>query len=43
MNYLLRTSELIFEDEKVSVHTIPLDHRVYTNGFFLKKNHLNAS
>lgn len=26
-------SELIFEDDKVSVHTIPLDHRVYTNGF----------
>ena len=26
-------SELIFEDEKVSVHTIPLKHRVYTNGF----------
>ncbi len=26
-------SELIFEDEKVSVRTIPLDHRVYTNGF----------
>ncbi len=26
-------SELIFEDDTVSVHTIPLDHRVYTNGF----------
>ena len=26
-------SELIFEDEKVSVTTIPLNHRVYTNGF----------
>lgn len=26
-------SELIFEDEKVSVRTIPLKHRVYTNGF----------
>ncbi|WP_075342871.1 ribonuclease Z [Tenacibaculum agarivorans] len=26
-------SELIFEDAKVSVHTIPLHHRVYTNGF----------
>lgn len=25
--------ELLFEDEKVSVQTIPLDHRVYTNGF----------
>ncbi|MCF7559970.1 ribonuclease Z [Sabulilitoribacter multivorans] len=31
------TSELIFEDEKVEVHTIPLDHRVYTNGFLFKE------
>ena len=30
-------SELIYEDEKVSVHTIPLDHRVYTNGFLFKE------
>ncbi|MFD1293640.1 ribonuclease Z [Lutibacter holmesii] len=29
--------ELIFEDEKVEVHTIPLDHRVYTNGFLFKE------
>ncbi len=29
--------ELIFEDEKVSVHTIPLDHRIYTNGFLFKE------
>ncbi|WP_348705674.1 ribonuclease Z [Tenacibaculum sp. 190524A02b] len=28
-----KNSELIFEDDKVSVHTIPLNHRVYTNGF----------
>ncbi|WP_420322154.1 ribonuclease Z [Flagellimonas sp.] len=28
-----KSSELIFEDETVSVQTIPLDHRVYTNGF----------
>tara|TARA_R110002124_G_scaffold254044_3_gene419507 strand:- start:7854 stop:8759 length:906 start_codon:yes stop_codon:yes gene_type:complete len=26
-------SRLIFEDDKVTVHTIPLRHRVYTNGF----------
>lgn len=26
-------SELIFEDDKVSVKTIPLKHRVYTNGY----------
>lgn len=30
-------SELIFEDEKVSVKTIPLDHRIYTNGFLFKE------
>lgn len=30
-------SELIFEDDKVSVHTIPLDHRVYTNGFLFRE------
>ena len=30
-------SELIFEDEKVEVRTIPLDHRIYTNGFFFKE------
>jgi ribonuclease Z len=32
-----KTSELIFEDEKVEVHTIPLNHRVYTNGFLFKE------
>jgi len=32
-----KSSELIFEDEKVSVHTIPLDHRIYTNGFLFKE------
>jgi len=31
------TSELIYEDEKVEVHTIPLDHRIYTNGFLFKE------
>jgi ribonuclease Z len=32
-------SEIIFEDEKVLVKTIPLKHRVYTNGFlFQEKN-----
>lgn len=30
-------SELIFEDDKVSVYTIPLDHRVYTNGYLFKE------
>lgn len=31
------TSELIFEDEQVEVYTIPLDHRIYTNGFLFKE------
>ena len=26
-------SELIYEDDRVQVYTIPLEHRVYTNGF----------
>ncbi|TCK69093.1 RNAse Z [Winogradskyella wandonensis] len=32
-----KDSELIFEDDKVEVHTIPLQHRVYTNGFLFKE------
>jgi len=32
-----KESELIFEDEKVQVYTIPLKHRVYTNGFLFKE------
>ena len=28
-----KESELIFEDDKVTVKTIPLKHRVYTNGY----------
>ncbi|MFC2127981.1 ribonuclease Z [Bacteroidota bacterium] len=31
------SSQLIFEDKKVEVHTIPLDHRVYTNGYLFKE------
>lgn len=31
------SSELIFEDKKVEVHTIPLDHRIYANGFLFKE------
>ncbi|HET8839691.1 MAG TPA: ribonuclease Z [Flavobacteriaceae bacterium] len=29
--------EMIFEDEKLSVETIPLSHRIYTNGFLFKE------
>ncbi|EAQ40971.1 ribonuclease Z [Polaribacter sp. MED152] len=32
-----KKSELIFEDDKVSVTTIPLNHRVYTNGYLFKE------
>jgi len=28
---------LLFEDDKISVQTIPLDHRVYTNGFLFQE------
>ena len=31
------TSQLIYEDDKVEVHTIPLDHRIYANGFLFKE------
>lgn len=31
------TSEVVFEDEKVKVSTIPLDHRVYTNGYLFEE------
>ena len=29
--------ELVFDDKKISVTTIPLDHRIYTNGFLFKE------
>jgi ribonuclease Z len=45
-----KESELIFEDDKVTVRTIPLKHRVYTNGYLFtekekprKLNMLNIS
>lgn len=31
------SSEKIYEDDKVEVHTIPLYHRIYTNGFLFKE------
>ena len=30
-------SEIVFEDEKVVVKTIPLKHRIYTNGFLFQE------
>ena len=42
-----KSSELIYEDDKVSVSTIPLKHRIYTNGFLFRekidKRKLNIS
>ena len=32
-----KQSELIFEDDKVLVKTVPLNHRIYTNGFLFKE------
>lgn len=32
-----KTSKLIFEDDKVEVYTIPLNHRIYTNGYLFKE------
>ncbi|APY07012.1 ribonuclease Z [Winogradskyella sp. J14-2] len=32
-----KESELIFEDDKVEVYTVPLKHRIYTNGFLFKE------
>lgn len=32
-----KKSKLIFEDDKVEVYTIPLNHRIYTNGFLFKE------
>lgn len=32
-----RESELIFEDDTITVRTIPLQHRVYTNGFLFQE------
>ena len=31
-------SEILYEDDIVSVKTIPLNHRIYTNGFLFKSN-----
>ncbi len=32
-----KTSEIVYEDEKVIVKTIPLKHRIYTNGFLFQE------
>ncbi|RCW92566.1 RNAse Z [Winogradskyella arenosi] len=32
-----KASELIYEDDKVEVYTIPLKHRIYTNGFLFNE------
>jgi ribonuclease Z len=32
-----KESEIVFEDDKVLVKTIPLNHRIYTNGFLFQE------
>lgn len=32
-----KEKELIFEDEKITIHTIALQHRIYTNGFLFEE------
>ena len=32
-----KVAEVVFEDDKVLVETIPLDHRIYTNGYLFKE------
>lgn len=32
-----KESELVYEDDKVSVYTIPLKHRIYTNGYLFRE------
>ncbi|MDT0687810.1 ribonuclease Z [Autumnicola psychrophila] len=32
-----KSSEIIYEDAKVTVETIPLNHRIYTNGFLFRE------
>lgn len=40
-----KQSELIYEDHKLTVHTIPLNHRIYANGYLFREKqglrHLN--
>ena len=32
-----KEAELIYEDDKITVHTIPLRHRIYCNGFLFRE------
>lgn len=32
-----KTPQLIYEDDKLWIYTIPLNHRIYTNGFLFKE------
>ena len=32
-----KKSEIVFEDDKVEIRTIPLNHRIYTNGFLFQE------
>lgn len=32
-----KESEVLFEDDRIKISTIPLDHRIYTNGFLFQE------
>ncbi len=32
-----KESEIVYEDDRISVETIPLDHRIYTNGYLFRE------
>jgi ribonuclease Z len=32
-----KDAELIYEDDKITIHTIPLKHRIYCNGFLFRE------
>jgi len=32
-----KNAELIYEDDKITIHTIPLRHRIYCNGFLFRE------
>ncbi len=38
-----KESQLVYQDSKVKVSTIPLDHRIYTNGFLFQENPLERT
>ena len=35
-----KESEVLFEDDRIKISTIPLDHRIYTNGFLFQEKEI---